>query len=219
MKKLLFILCTLVLGSFVFAETGFMKTSWYMSLSKLQKVTNAELSTDNYSQIMKEDGLYNLVEKKPITGTLTEISYLLMQHEDGAFYLNAISFLKNKSEIEDLKSKYKQKIYTTSFDFNIDDLVDALGKKDNYQPKDELEKTEICKIIFIPFCFMAEKGGYKALDYINSKEFLDVLEVKLKKGTSQISIYDYNDDTRVYIFENVLKDKAVVVYVPHEQDY
>ena len=32
-------------------------------------------------------------------------------------------------------------------------------------------------------------------------------------------IYDYNDDTRVYIYDNIIKDKAVVVYVPHEQDY
>lgn len=30
-------------------------------------------------------------------------------------------------------------------------------------------------------------------------------------------IYDYNNDTRVYIFE--LENQTVVVYVPHEQDY
>ena len=38
-----------------------------------------------------------------------------------------------------------------------------------------------------------------------------------KYGT--LYIYDYNDDTRVYIYDNIIKDKAVVVYVPHEQDY
>ena len=36
---------------------------------------------------------------------------------------------------------------------------------------------------------------------------------------STLHIYDYNDDTRIYIYENCIEDKAAVVYVPHVQDY
>lgn len=38
-------------------------------------------------------------------------------------------------------------------------------------------------------------------------------------GDGLISIYDYNDDTRIYIFENIIPEKTVVVYFPHEEDY
>lgn len=46
-------------------------------------------------------------------------------------------------------------------------------------------------------------------------------EIKPEPGndTGKIYIYDYNEDTRVYLYENVVTDYAFVVYVPHEQDY
>ena len=42
---------------------------------------------------------------------------------------------------------------------------------------------------------------------------------ELPKATGSLYIFDYNKDTRMYVFDNIIKDKAVVVYVPHEQDY
>ena len=47
-----------------------------------------------------------------------------------------------------------------------------------------------------------------------------VTDIILKdKGTGTITVYDYNDDTRVYILENVVEDKIFVIYLYHEQDY
>ena len=45
------------------------------------------------------------------------------------------------------------------------------------------------------------------------------IQLKPTATSAALSLYDYNDDTRVYIYDNIIKDKAVVVYVPHEQDY
>ena len=38
-------------------------------------------------------------------------------------------------------------------------------------------------------------------------------------GKSTVYIYDYNDDTRVYIFENLVEGLTFVYYAQHEQDY
>ena len=42
---------------------------------------------------------------------------------------------------------------------------------------------------------------------------------KIDNGDARIYIYDYNDDTRVYLFENVVKGVLFVVYTHHEQDF
>ena len=52
-------------------------------------------------------------------------------------------------------------------------------------------------------------------DLENNK--IDIFEINNKKAT--IYIYDYNNDTRLYLFEGVIKDELFVVYTYHEQDY
>jgi hypothetical protein len=47
---------------------------------------------------------------------------------------------------------------------------------------------------------------------------IDYFQMFKGKG-AKISIYNYNDDTRVYIFEKTKKGTTFVVYAYHEQEF
>lgn len=59
----------------------------------------------------------------------------------------------------------------------------------------------------------AELYGQKST-FVNLKPISEKPE-----GKSTLYIYDYNDDTRAYIYENIIEGQTVVVYAPHEQDF
>ena len=48
---------------------------------------------------------------------------------------------------------------------------------------------------------------------------IEELKIDEGNGKSTVYIYDYNDDTRVYIFENLVEGLTFVYYAQHEQDF
>ena len=63
-------------------------------------------------------------------------------------------------------------------------------------------------------CLLAEATldfeieGFSVLDQINTPG-----------GKAIVSVYDYNDDTRICIWENFIDGSVFVIYYYHEQDY
>ena len=96
---------------------------------------------------------------------------------------------------------------------NFNSLVDTIiiGTKEDEENKTNIDKIELQKEFLYWLSSSYENDG------VTSYEFPIVEKPDVNTGI--VYIYDYNDDTRVYIYENFIEDKTFVVYVPHEQDY
>lgn len=69
----------------------------------------------------------------------------------------------------------------------------------------EIQKEYLLGISVLYFCSLIDEA--------------DLSKLEKQEAENQIYIYNYNDDTRIYIYKNFIKDTTVVVYFPHEQDY
>lgn len=206
MKRFLFILITLILGSFGFSETGYKNISWKTCLDDFI------FQIDNTKYVPLSD-----TEKTVLGAPCLALSNVI-QGEKNIIYLsgyliNKIFYQIDVKKIAGIKKNFPKPleiIKTKTFVF--ENFKDVLEQDYGFEITEHLYDLALC-IGLAENASMAESSG--------QKEMIDNLNSANPKGknTGLISIYDYNDDTRVYIFENVLKDKAVVVYVPHEQDY
>ena len=66
----------------------------------------------------------------------------------------------------------------------------------------------ICESYTYEIAIKCEEKGYKSNK-----------ATKTGPGVGTLYIYDYNDDTRVYIAAGNVEDMAFVAYVPHFKDY
>lgn len=104
--------------------------------------------------------------------------------------LSGVTYSLPPEKTKELKTKYKDKVKELEIEYKID------------------ADTEVQQnASFHNFIFNAMTMG--DTEYISGFE---------GKG-NRISIYNYNDDTRVYILEDKLHNKTFVAYMYHEQDY
>lgn len=104
--------------------------------------------------------------------------------------LSAVSYSLPTEKTKEIKSKFKNKVQELEIELKTEDNTDI-------EQNCELEN----------YVFNAMITG-------------DIEYFKNFKGKgARLSIYDYNDDTRVYIFENTTEGKTFVVYTYHEQDF
>ena len=142
--------------------------------------------------------------------------------KDGEEYqLFGVSYIVDTEQAREITNKLTPvRLYKTYYQTN--------GFKDSFDQKvlDEIQisRNEITQEFdndFIRLMFVLVSGEYELEgeggNHFNRFSF--ELPKKKTKATGTLYIYDYNEDTRVYIYDNIIKDKAVVVYVPHEQDY
>lgn len=191
MKKTITTLLILFLTLGIFAETGYNNHSWLIKKENLQLNYRIEPGDDK----LWED---TAAEKKPILGKETVIYYHF-----GNDVLYSISYCTKNEKTELIKKKMPEPI------------------------------MEI-KTISIPFSYFVSKGILSETNdldlYFNKQMAISALnyeldgydqlkEVATEDGACTISIYDYNDDTRVYIFDNNIEGLTFVVYTYHEQDY
>lgn len=172
-----------------YSETGYNGHQWWATKTE---ITNSliYLTTPEITEENKEIWEYTVAEKKNILGSQTFVYYHFLNTESG---LMAISYSIDKSKTKQLKEKYTDKILETK----IQQI------EDNYIPEKEIEYQ--CEI---------ERQLFNVI-IMNDDDYLRRFE-----GTGGIlTVYNYNNDTRVYIFENFIKNRTFVFYAYHEQDY
>ena len=99
----------------------------------------------------------------------------------------------------------------------------------NYQEKKQYGKIKIEELTREDVCtelepeYQNEKGIELYLHNFceNTSIWCDVAIAQNYKGEGKctVYIYNYNEDTRVYIFENLMEGKTFVYYTFREQDY
>lgn len=195
MKKIITTLLFLLLVFGLFAETGYNKRAWLTKKGNLNLQFATEQGNDELWQKTE-------VEKKPIIGSETLVYYHFLND-----YFFAVSYFLPLEKTEKVKSKFKELIYSTpSYSLSKDEYANNMLAAGVYKDLNEVDLK------------LNKTFTNCALDLeLNGRESISMLVQNNGKGL--ISIYDYNDDTRVYLFENFLKDITIVVYTYHEQDY
>lgn len=146
----------------------------------------------------KEIDEATLVINKSMLGKNTNVYYHF-----GYGYLCGVSYSLPKEKSKELRSKYKRLIKEDKNILGITQeefesvLIKGGVKKDNLEPA-------TIKLVFMVCAGIQTNGNTDKLP---------------KDGDAKLYVYDYNDDTRVYILEDYIEGQIFVNYLYHEQDY
>lgn len=179
------------------AETGYKGISWGSGEFFIELYEGKEESPLAFK--LKESSVK--VYEKQILGEKTNLYYTLMDD----FGLISVFYSTDEKNTERLKTKLTSKTLVDEVPFyKLDDgTIELLKEMDEKDPERVYE-------YLIGYTMMSMAMGLET-EYRYKRPY--------STGEAQIFIYDYNDDTRLYIFENVVPGRTVVVYFPHEEDY
>lgn len=202
MKKIFFIFVLVSCLTAGFAETGYNGTEWD---------TNRNLiDFGEYAESWNEDNLEAVSFTAVVLGRQTVESYLFEDQR-----LQGISYYLISEDTDELleRLKTKKKIYEVSADLEMEPIIDKTveaAELPEYAKEDDTGKFAfkliITEAILWDSCRQIETLGYKKIQ-------------NDEKAKGKIYIFDYNEDTRVYIITEVLSGIGFVVYVPHFQDF
>lgn len=235
MKKC-FVLMLLTLCTFcVFGETGYRGIEWYSNADEIIKKVliskNRLLSDEENIFIENEFGKLEFVASTPILGRVIQVCYYLGHNgwkyrqthgniddifiEYGA--LESVCYIIERERTTELFQKLGKGTRSYPITKTKGDISDLFPKEQELKKLKSFSKDavdSITRMFFIQFSRAYETDGEEVFSNI---DFITRTATPNAPGT--LYIYDYNDDTRLYIYDNVITGKAVVVYVPHEQDY
>ena len=211
MKKLFFTFILVFCLAAVFAETGYKGTAWSTKRNSLDFGNLAETwQPDDETQVITFGTTF--------VGDGALCSYYFYNNELTGVTLcyqenttkNLLEKLKKENKVFEIQTECL--LYSETFDFKKE-----LKKENKVQPSfDESETSEK----YLTFLVEQLKLYTKAKD-IEKKGYKNIKKAKKKEwGIGKIYIYDYNEDTRLYIFTPYTFDHvAFVAYVPHFKDY
>jgi hypothetical protein len=192
MKKLFFIFVLLSCFAVGFAETGYRGHQWYSAAESFPKTGQENVN-------LEYDSTKPIIYKKTILESKT---FLFYDINIGTDELESAGYLVPKNKTEQLKKELKS-MKKTIYNYDFSEMEIETGTS-------QLEND---------FNIFAEFSWITKL-FESSMTEQDKEDLKaFKNAEGRITIYDYNDDTRCYIFENAIPDRTVVIYVPHEQDF
>lgn len=235
MRKIFVLFLMLVFGFFSFAETGYKGCHWRHSLERCSKIVQLEpyvfkegtIEPDIFDDML-EQGYSKMVRKNKtvILGKQNTVLYFFLGINNN-YYLSSVSYIVSTDQIKEITNKltavrkYKtSKQITNPNSLVKEDVLDLLSFSLNESEQKHLSQEIVdiyVQILFseISFGYVTKGEDSAAFNYHGFTS----AEKKNKNVSGTLYIYDYNEDTRMYVFDNIIKDKAVVVYVPHEQDY
>ena len=228
MKKIFSLILLLVLGFSAFAETGYRGLQWYDSVERCSKIgyLTPYFKDGSVESILLKDALQESMtirkNETVILGRQNNVTYIFKWAGNDNYWLTGISYIVSPDQIKEIINRFiavrkyktlKKMIYGFSFE---DETLTALGLSPDL---DDIPQ-EIDNLSLQIECFgdvdYYEEYGEGALF---SAMKLELANEQNENYPGTLYIFDYNKDTRMYVFDNLIKDKAVVVYVPHEQDY
>lgn len=210
MKKLFFTFILVFCLAAGFAETGIDGTAWRTNRKKLNfgdLADNWNITAD--TQIVSFSTI--ILGKK-------EIECYIFEEEQ----LKGVCYCIPEKSVKELLTKLdktKKVLEIKTQTFSTLDLMEKhfFYKKNKNTPSFYSEDENIKKAFRIllgefeiySIANKTEQTGYKNISKANKKA----------PGTGTLYIYDYNDDTRVYITAGNVDGLAFVAYVPHFKDY
>jgi hypothetical protein len=194
MKKAILFIFLLSVFFGAFAETGYNKHAWGTKKSDIKLKSETKPGKDSLWKDTK-------AENKSILGKMRPVYYHFFNDS-----LGAISYTLPIEKVKNFQNKMKEKVFETQAESEDIDFILVSCKEEKIIPEIQDIDLDLNKIVAIT-TLEAENDGYEEIDPAP------------ENAAGRIYIYDYNDDTRVYLYENVVTDYAFVVYVPHEQDF
>jgi len=228
MKKIFSFIFGAVFVFSAFSETGYQGLQWYDTEKKCVKTGYLEPYFENGSveDILLKDTLQKSMtikkNKTVILGKKNNVAYVFTWAGNNDYWLAGISYIISPLQAKEIINRFSiVRKYKTSkkliygFDFE-DDTLTALGfSPDLYDIPLEVDNLSLQIQCFNNADSYEERGE----DAFYSEMKLEIANEQNENYPGTLYIFDYNEDTRMYVFDNLVKDKAVVVYVPHEQDY
>lgn len=192
-KRIILIAAIMLAGALAFGETGWNNHQWWTDVKKYRTDKDEKIPE---SLITLQDKVQ--ATKRLILGKKINVYFLF---PDGK--LTGISYTIESSKTEELKKKFNQPVsYIKFYQFSKEEIIEGAAQDEVIIKTDEEIEWIMTSVLFAIAATIEQEGMGS-----------------YNEGDAQLSIYDYNDDTRVYIYENIMEGQTVVVYVPHEQDF
>ena len=202
MKKTITTLLILFLTLGLFAETGYQKHQWYSNPGDFPKYGRIDYTeTPQYG--IKWPYIYKAEIQKKSTFVYYCFSGLYEAFQTPEF-ISAGFFISEKNAKDYVKQTLQNKTKVG--------IVEAYDVE-LYREAEEGIPEEINDFFMLAdFTDCARYVDELGIETTN-KEFIK--EKKSNSTISHISIYDYNDDTRCYIFENFVPGRTAIIFGPH----
>lgn len=228
MKKIFVLILVMFFSVSLFAETGYRGMQWYDTEEKCSKIGHLKPYFKNGSveSILLEDMLNkNHTLKKDdtvILGKQNNVTYIFSWAGNNDYWLEGITYIVTPEQIKEIINrltmarKYKTSKQMPELTWFEDETLTSLGLSEDLEDIPQ----EVNNLGLQLECFY-ESNNYEEF---GENAFFSAMNLKLANEQNEnlsgtLYIFDYNKDTRMYVFDNIVKGKSIVVYVPHEQDY
>lgn len=194
-KQTIAFLILIFMAAGLAAESGYKGIPWGSNEAIVEFYEGTKQTPINLSA----DGNKIKVYKKIMLGDETNVFYLM----SGDIGLLGVFYITSNKNNEKLTFNLKSKNKFQELPF-FKDKNDEMRKATREVIDDEMMVELSVGLYIYSFAGELETNG----------RFENEM-----KGDGLLSIYDYNDDTRLYIFENVIPDITIVGYIPHIDDF
>jgi len=231
MKKIFSFIFGAVFVFSAFSETGYKGLQWYDTEERCTNIGHLEPFFENglvenllLTDILNASSLQTIKKRyMTILGKLNHVSYLFKKFKNkNESYFVGVSYVITSSQFKEIINKFPlARKYKTSqemmctywFEDETLELFDLSPNLDDLpQELDDLGIQIDCFIVANEYKLLGEDAFYSEMK-------LELASEQNENYPGTLYIFDYNKDTRMYVFDNLVKDKTVVVYVPHEQDF
>lgn len=206
MKKIITTLLCLLLLCGLFAETGYDGVRWYSPIKTLDNAWDSG------------KGAIVVPEVCTILGNTSIKSFVYEKNK-----LVGVGYCITEEQVAELLSRLeeKKKVYEINTSFITDSLTSSTFRlsiqKNNVPSFYDAEKKTTS---YLFYSMIGDYYSVKKANEIESEGYKNLKEAKKKDaGYCTLYIYDYNDDTRIYITSGNAEGLAFVSYVPHIKDY
>lgn len=207
-------------------KTGYDNTPWYTEENKvdgakilspvaIQKVSGLD---DLFSDIKIMNSITtNILNQIPIYYIFTNDDYFLPETKRGDKYrLCGVSCIFSRKDFNKLNIGFAQFVNKyTQCNSNYWETVKNKFNKIDYKELNDLSVDMLIQRILLVHSIAVERCDEKYKKYN-----LELAELKPEKSTLEqfgtIYVYNYNKDTRMYIYDNIIKNKIIVIYVPRK---
>lgn len=200
MKKTIAILLFLICSVFLFAETGYRGFEWGTSEFLFELKAGEE-----DEPIETEDlPISTKVYKTKLLGEERNLYYYFANDMlvSALYFIPAELTDRLLNNLEDNKLIAQRSVeeeMAKQFEESVKQIFT------NVEEQDQNLRNFMLGSLLITLCFQIDDADFNQLEK--------------QEGECLIYIYNYNNDTRLYIYKNITKGKTAVVYIPHEQDY
>lgn len=175
------------------AETGYQGHKWYETINNFSRSNRIKFEEDPLYGL-----IYPLAYYKNIEGEQTILYY---GFDTEYFEFISAGFTVTQKTAKKIKAKLGPEIsiYKVSTEDRTAEDLDFEGKEEDIKPYKDC------------YIFVDLRSIAYGIDLGYANEY--------PTGEGLITVYNYNDDTRVYVFENLYDKRTTIVFMPYEPGY